>query len=146
MIVLLNKLTCIIIPPTATKIICLSVAKKSRRKFFFFFCCCCFVAVFSVTYIIWRDSSGPWTLLLPFNLFVMFGSLFELKNANFGIFLQPKIDNQGQKLMSEAMFYGNCFTERKDLYTKAVLRFFIAIWYINWNLLNKMWYLSHFFT
>ena len=29
--------------------------------------------------------------------------------------------------MSEAMFYGNCFTERENLYTKAVLHFFIAI-------------------
>ena len=27
--------------------------------------------------------------------------------------------------MSEAMFYGNCFTEREDLYTKAVLRFLL---------------------
>ena len=26
----------------------------------------------------------------------MFGSLLELKNANFSIFLQPKIGNQGQ--------------------------------------------------
>ena len=60
-----------------------------------------------------------------FNLFVMFGSLFELKNANFGIFLQPKIGNQGQELMSEAMFYGNCFAEREDLNTKAVLRFLL---------------------
>ena len=29
--------------------------------------------------------------------------------------------------MSEAMFYGNCFTEREDLYTKAVLRFFLQL-------------------
>ena len=49
-----------------------------------------------VTYITWQDSSEARTLLLPFNLFVMFGSLFELKYANFGIFLQPKIGNQGQ--------------------------------------------------
>ena len=55
----------------------------------------------------------------------MFGRLFELKNANFGIFLQPKIGNQGQKLMSEAMFYWNCFTERENLFTKAVLCFFL---------------------
>ena len=27
--------------------------------------------------------------------------------------------------MSEAVFYENCFTEREDLYTKAVLRFFL---------------------
>ena len=56
----------------------------------------------------------------------MFGSLFELKNANFGIFLQPKIGNEGQLLISEAMFYGNCFTERQDLYTniKSEMRSF----------------------
>ena len=27
--------------------------------------------------------------------------------------------------MSEAMFYGNCFIEREDLYTKAALRIFL---------------------
>ena len=43
----------------------------------------------------------------------MFGSLLELKNANFDILLKPKIGNQGQLLMSEAMFYGICFTERR---------------------------------
>ena len=44
------------------------------------------------------------------------------------------------------MFYGKRFTERQDLYTKAVLRFFlIAIWSINRKLLNKMWYFAHFF-
>ena len=31
------------------------------------------------------------------------------------------------------MFYGNLFTEHEDLYTKAVLQFFIAIWSIDWN-------------
>ena len=29
--------------------------------------------------------------------------------------------------MSKAMFYGNCFTEREDLYTKAVLRFLLQL-------------------
>ena len=27
--------------------------------------------------------------------------------------------------MLEAVFYGNCFIEREDLYTKAVLRFLL---------------------
>ena len=31
--------------------------------------------------------------------------------------------------MSEAMFYGNCFTEREDLYTKAVLHFYCNLVY-----------------
>ena len=44
-----------------------------------------------------------------------FGSLYELKNAYFGVFLQPKIGNQGQYLMLEIMFYGSCFTEHEDL-------------------------------
>ena len=58
------------------------------------------------------------------NLFVMFGSLqsLSLKNANSGVFLQQEIGNQGQKLMLEATFHENWFTEREDLYTKAVLR------------------------
>ena len=40
-------------------------------------------------------------------------------------FSKAKIGNQGQLLMSEAMFYGNNFTEREDLYTKAALRFLL---------------------
>ena len=32
--------------------------------------------------------------------------------------------------MSEGTFYGNCFTEREDLYAKAVLRFLLQL-YIN---------------
>ena len=31
--------------------------------------------------------------------------------------------------MSEANFYGNCFTDRADLYTKAVLRFYCNLIY-----------------
>ena len=31
--------------------------------------------------------------------------------------------------MSEAMFYRNCFIERGDLYTKAVLRFYCSLIY-----------------
>ena len=31
--------------------------------------------------------------------------------------------------MSEVMFYGNCFTEGKDLYTKAVIRFYCNLIY-----------------
>ena len=50
----------------------------------------------SVTYIICQDSSEAWTLLLPFNLFVMFGRHFELKNENFGVFSNQKIGNLGQ--------------------------------------------------
>ena len=34
--------------------------------------------------------------------------------------LKMQIGNQGQQLMSEALFNGNCFTEREDLYAKAV--------------------------
>ena len=34
--------------------------------------------------------------------------------------------------MSEAMFNGNCLTEREDLYTKTVLRFFYC------NLIYKL--------
>ena len=31
--------------------------------------------------------------------------------------------------MSKAMFYGNCFSECDDLYTKAVLRFYCNLIY-----------------
>ena len=55
----------------------------------------------------------------------MFGAFLSLKMQILGVFLQQKIGNQGQLLMSEALFYGNWFTEREDLYTKAALRFLL---------------------
>ena len=43
------------------------------------------------------------------------------------------------------MLYGKCFTEREDLSKKNWhTALFIATWSINWNLLNKRWYFSHF--
>ena len=39
--------------------------------------------------------------------------------------------------MSEAMFYGNCFTELTDLYTEAVLRFFYCNLIYKWKLIKQ---------
>ena len=41
----------------------------------------------------------------------MFGSLFELKNANLGIFLQPKLGNQGPLLYIIYMQSGHFFLQ-----------------------------------
>ena len=56
----------------------------------------------------------------------MFGNLFELKNANFGVFLQQKLVIKGNKSCQK-----QCYMEVAliNVKTKAVLRFYCNLIY-----------------
>ena len=59
-----------------------------------------------------------------FQSFCQFESLYELKEAYFGVFSNPESVIKGNNSL-ETRFYGNCFTEREDLSKKNCHKFFL---------------------